>query len=185
MTRRLIIIFFVLALITLLPPWLRGLAVGLVLLRLTSHNATVARGLWLRLGQPRPHYITRLALPGLVLDQNETETDIPCSSFSTPVLPQQNQENDTEPGLIETATLLVSRHNLEARHAAQLLAVLRNESGDYLLSANKIRDIIGGADATVKAWVREMRPETQPTPSPQDDRPGWTRNSDGYLVKVR
>jgi hypothetical protein len=144
----------------------------------------LARGFWLLFGCP-PRYITCWSLPGLVLSDEETGTNTPRSGSAPPVLPQQNQENDTEPGLIETATLLVSRHNLDARHACELLAVLRNESGDYLLSANKIRDIVGGADATVKAWVRAMRPETTPTPAQQADRPGYVRNSDGYLIKER
>lgn len=39
-----------------------------------------------------------------------------------------------------------------------ILAVLKKD-GDYLLSANKIRDLMGGADAVVKSRVATHRPK--------------------------
>ncbi len=39
-----------------------------------------------------------------------------------------------------------------------ILSVLKKD-GDYLLSANKIRDLVGGADAVVKSRVASHRPK--------------------------
>ena len=182
MIRRIVTLLFIAAAITLLPWWLRGLAAALVLLRLSAYNATIARGLWLRLGCPRPHYITRLALPGLVLSEIGSPSAWPGSGSEDAILGSSMPQNE-EIELVSTATLLLSRHNLSSHQACDLLAVLRNEDGDYLLSAGKIRDIVGGNNAKVLGWVREIRPETQP--APQGQRPGYTPNSDGYLVKNR
>ena len=99
MTRRLITLLFTAAAIMLLPWWLRGFAAALVLLRLSAYNATIARGLWLRCGQPRPHYITRLALPGLVLSDAENQFCDAKTSSAIVVPGLQYQENDEEPFL--------------------------------------------------------------------------------------
>lgn len=142
----------------------------------------LARGFWLLFGCP-PRYITCWSLPGLVLSDTGSNSEQPGSPTEEPILGSSMPQNE-EVELVSTATLLLSRHNLDARHACDLLAVLRNEHGDYLLSAGKIRDIVGGNNAKVLGWVREMRPETAPTPQTGEPQ-GWTRNSDGYLVKSR
>jgi hypothetical protein len=58
-----------------------------------------------------------------------------------------------------------------------ILSVLKKD-GEYLLSANKIRDLVGGADAVVKSRVASHRPKP-PAPKVEAhlDRPanGWGR----------
>lgn len=182
MSRRLVTTLFILALITLLPWWSRGLAVGLVALWWAAHIPIVARGLWLRLGRPRAD-IMRWLLPGLVLSDEEYQFSLAKTSSAIVVPGLQNQENDTEPESIGTAILYLSRHNLDTRVACELLAVLRNEDGGYLLSANKIRDAIGGNAATIKGYVAAMRPETQPVSTAAQGR--WEFDDKGNMTKVR
>lgn len=84
-------------------------------------------------------------------DRNETSSNIP-------VLPQQNQEY-TEVVLDFPGVLTyLSEHNLSDDQLIDALALLRRANGDLLLSANKIRDTVGGADAIVKARVAARRP---------------------------
>jgi len=60
-----------------------------------------------------------------------------------------------------------------------ILSVLKKD-GDYLFSANKIRDLVGGADAVVKSRVASHRPKP-PAPKIEAhlDRPanGWGKSS--------
>lgn len=96
------------------------------------------------------------------------------TGFDDLVLRQQNQ---AEPELVcdfATAKTYLSGHNLSDDEAVELLAILRRDN-DYLISANKIRDIIGGSDAVIKAQVARHRPRP-PAKRPQRlERPanGW------------
>jgi hypothetical protein len=108
-----------------------------------------------------------------------SEPTLPGSrtGFDDPVLPQQNQ---VKPELVfEFSHLLdfLSRHNLSEGEAIALLARMRRSNGiDYYLSANRIRDVVGGADAAVKAEVAKHRPKPAvPKPPARLERPanGW------------
>jgi hypothetical protein len=58
-------------------------------------------------------------------------------------------------------------HNLSDEEAIDLFAVAKRKSG-YIVSANKIRDHIGGSDAEIKARVRSRRPQAAPiAPAPK------------------
>lgn len=96
------------------------------------------------------------------------------TSSAEPVLPQQNQ---LEPELVrdfEAVKTFLSSHNLSDDEAVILLAVLRR-NGDYLISANKIRDVVGGSDAQIKAQVAAIRPRPRTPPVQRLERPagGW------------
>jgi hypothetical protein len=75
-----------------------------------------------------------------------------------PVLEPQFQQF-REPVLkIEDVIDFLSKHKLTDEEAIDILAVLHRESG-HLLSANKVRDTVGGADAVVKSRVANLRPK--------------------------
>jgi len=96
--------------------------------------------------------------------------------FEDAVPGQQNQVNQTEPDEQEPAIQFSSLQNLDDENLTALLAVLRLPSGEYRFSANKIRDIVGGSDKVVKAWVAAHRPkEPQPKAPRSIKRPpqGW------------
>lgn len=121
--------------------------------------------------------IGRVAWGRYVTPRTSSRTDTPGSEtgLRLVVLPQQNQENQ-EPVLdVQGAIAYLARHNLTPDEAIDLLAILRWEDGDYLLSANKIRDVVGGADAVVKAQVASHRPKLPAKPSARLERPanGW------------
>jgi hypothetical protein len=89
------------------------------------------------------------------------------------------QQNQMEPELVlsfEEIVAYLTEHNLTDDQATIMFAVMRRESGDHFLSANKIRDIVGGADMVVKAQVAAYRPrQSRPKPSVHLERPanGW------------
>ena len=95
-------------------------------------------------------------------------------------VPQQQHQAASAP--VPDFELIISylqRHNLTDDEAIDLFAVAHRESGD-LLSANKIREIVGGNEAAVKARVARYRPKPpQPKPSPRLERPadGWGKAS--------
>jgi len=180
MTRRLITLLFIAAAITLLPWWLRGFAVALVLLRLSAYNATIARGLWLRLGCPRPHYITRLALPGLVLSDAEARLEAYKSELAGVDLGHQVQENPEEPLSPELIIAYLLTHPVDHKQATYIMTALKQSSGEWWASANKIRDAVGGNDTTIKAWVRDLRPS-----SPSQGSQGRWVIDNGRFTKVR
>lgn len=88
---------------------------------------------------------------------------------------QQHQE---EPELVPNfarALTYISQHNFTSDEAADILANMKID-GEYLLSANKIRDIVGGNEAAVKARVASHRPKpAQPRVQGRMERPanGW------------
>lgn len=83
--------------------------------------------------------------------------------FPLPVLGQQNQERANRFAAIEDIINLTYTSPVTDQQALTILALMRRENGEYFLSANKIRDIVGGADATVKAEVAALRP-SKPAP---------------------
>lgn len=98
---------------------------------------------------------------------------------ANPVLAQQHQ---AEPELVPNFTralAYISQHNFTSDEAADVLASIK-VGDDYLLSANKIRDIVGGNEAAVKARVAARRPKVAlPKPSARLERPanGWGKAS--------
>lgn len=98
-----------------------------------------------------------------------------------PLVPaQQNQENQNQNATIEDVVNLTYTGPITDQQAITILALMRRENGDYFLSANKIRDIVGGADATVKADVAALRPKEQAPPPPRSiARPpgGWPKSA--------
>lgn len=73
------------------------------------------------------------------------------------VLEQQNQEFQNQNVNFETIKTFLTEHNLSDEQVVILLALIRRSNGDDLLSANKIRDIAGGADGVVKPLVAAHR----------------------------
>lgn len=100
--------------------------------------------------------------------------------FTTPVPAQQNQENQNQNATIEDIISLTYTGPVTDQQALTILALMRRENGEYFVSANKIRDIVGGADATVKAEVAALRPH-KPTKPPARSvtRPpgGWPKSA--------
>jgi hypothetical protein len=107
-------------------------------------------------------------------------SDDGSSRLSMPVLWQQNQEKPNQNATIEDVIELTYSGPITREQALTILALMQRENGEYFLSANKIRDIVGGADATVKAEVAALRP-SKPTPPPARSiaRPpgGWPKST--------
>lgn len=93
-------------------------------------------------------------LPGSEGDRGSSGT-----GADQPVLPQQHQAAlELVPNLAAVKTYL-KQHNVSDQDAIDILALLRRPTGDNLISANKIRDIVGGNEAAVKAQVAALRPK--------------------------
>lgn len=89
---------------------------------------------------------------------SEDEHDGASTSADPAVLPQQHQATpELVPDLASIKNYL-KQHNVSDQDAIDILALLRRSNGDNLISANKIRDIVGGNEATVKAQVAALRP---------------------------
>jgi hypothetical protein len=132
-------------------------------------------GPWLRawwqrgLDVQRARYEQRAVAYGLrdMSSQSGSEA-VPAGSgtgSAAVVLPQQNQENRELVRNLTDVIAFLDRQNLTSDEAAAILSVLRRSDDDYFLSANKIRDVVGGADAAVKAQVAAYRPRKSATPS--------------------
>lgn len=77
------------------------------------------------------------------------------------VLPQQHQPEPAPPLDFDDMIDYLTQHNLTDEQTIDLLTLMRRNDGD-LLSANKIRDIVGGNEAAVKARVAAWRPKAEP-----------------------
>lgn len=77
------------------------------------------------------------------------------------VPPQQNQVEPASVPNFDGVLDFLYRHNLTDEEAIDILTLMHREVGD-LLSANKIRDIVGGNEAAVKARVAAWRPAPEP-----------------------
>mgnify|MGYP001607408571 CR=1 FL=1 len=99
---------------------------------------------------------------------------------SWPVPAQQNQEYANQNATVDDIISLTYTSPVTDQQALTILALMRRENGEYFVSANKIRDIVGGADATVKAEVAALRPH-KPTKPPARSvtRPpgGWPKSA--------
>lgn len=109
-----------------------------------------------------------------------SDEDVPGSDTGSrrSVPQQQHQPAPAAPASFEDIIDYLARHNLDTpEQVVDVLSVL--QLGDsYVLSANKIRDIVGGNEAVVKARVASHRPKAEPAPmkaSSRLERPtsGW------------
>jgi hypothetical protein len=112
------------------------------------------------------------------MDKEPAESDWNGAGSNGTVLPHQNQENQNRNANFETIKNYFTQHNLSDEQCIIILALMRRMSGDDLLSANKIRDVVGGADAVVKAQVSALRPKKIPAKPPalrgiQRPKEGW------------
>lgn len=101
------------------------------------------------------------------------------AGFEEPVLPHSFQAKPEPVRTIEECLAFLDEHKLSDDEFIDMLATLQRHD-DYRISANKIRDIAGGADAVVKARVAARRPKPAPTkPAPRLERPvnGWGKAS--------
>lgn len=108
-----------------------------------------------------------------VLSQNGAGFEGGFARNENAVPSDQNQENQNQ---FEILRDYLGSHNLTDEQAITILALMRKQNGDTYLSANKIRDTVGGADADVKARVAELRPRpATPPPAKSLTRPagGW------------
>lgn len=98
-----------------------------------------------------------------------------------PVMLVRGQQDQAGPELvrdIEAVIEFLSRHNLTDDELIAVYAVSHREGDDYPLSANKIREAVGGTREEVLAAVASHRPKPAPAkPSARLERPanGWGR----------
>lgn len=118
-----------------------------------------------------------------------SRNNIPSSGGSTNARPGADtgaksvvpaQQHQAEPELVldfDRVLAFLSEHNLTDEQAIAIYSVVHRGPDDYPLSANKIRDAVGGNEAAVKAQVADRRPrKAQPAkPSARLERPanGW------------
>ena len=180
------------ALVVLLSLWHPAFVLVALIQYVVRRHPFTARGFWLLLGCPETTELLLVLLPGLDIMSNDqavppgagvVPAPVPTTTAPVPT-PQQHHSEPLSEGLIATAADLIARHNLSAQQAAELLAVLRKPDGEPLLSANKIREIVGGNEATVKSWVRNKR-TLQFTPQSIGQQGRWEFDDHGNMQKVR
>lgn len=138
--------------------------------------SSLSRGWATSLDRARQQKAAREELYGYVQSGELAESHQNGTGSVGPVLSQQNQESQNQNATFEMFADYLSEHNLSDEQLITVLALLRRLNGDDLLSANKIRDTVGGADATVKALIAPHRkPRPRPKPPARLDRPpnGW------------
>lgn len=126
--------------------WAIGLAV--VLFFTFLNREAVAE--WIRAGWSR-YVVLRAGSEG---DQGGSST-----GADPAVLPQQHQVASELVPDLASVKIYLKQHNVSDQDAIDILALLRRSNGDNLISANKIRDIVGGNEAAVKAQVAMLRPK--------------------------
>jgi hypothetical protein len=102
------------------------------------------------------------------------------SGFAVPVPGQQNQEFQNQFVDFEDVKTFLAEHNLSDEQVVITLALIRRANGDELLSANKIRDIAGGADGAIKPIVaahRKPRPKSRPQARIARPPGGWPKSA--------
>lgn len=111
-----------------------------------------------------------IMLPGSVKlvmsneDGNQSDADGSGTGSDDVVLPQQHQAVPEEPDVFESVLSYLERHKFTDEQVIDLFTVIQRERG-HVLSANKIREVVGGNEATVKARVARRRPKPeQPQP---------------------
>ncbi len=140
------------------------LEVGLIVLMM----AIIGGGLWLMKWWNK--VVSRRA-------GSETSSPPARTGFRAPVLRQPVRVIPQEPIRTEPPNEpLTTLPIMDDAALIKFLAELRTPEGDYRFSANRIRDIVGGADAVVKSQVARYRPKPPaPKPAAHLERPanGW------------
>lgn len=113
-----------------------------------------------------------------IADMGGAEDDMLGAGIGAGVVvpPRQHQAASELVPDFSSVKAYLTEHTLTDDEAIELLALARRSSGDDLISANKIRDIVGGNEAKVKAHVAAHRkPRPKPRPPTRIDRPvnGW------------
>lgn len=88
---------------------------------------------------------------------------------------QQNQVGADQSVDFENVLTWVSEHNVTDDQALEILAKLQRGPDDYIVSANKIRDSLGGSRDEVLSRIAARRPRVVAKVSPRLERPpnGW------------
>lgn len=116
---------------------------------------------------------------GIVMSRDTgSEIDRGGSQTSPSVLvrSQQDQVPEDWTASFEDVQKWVAEHNMTDEQAVILFATAHRQPDDFFLSANKIRDGVGGSRDAVLAQVAQCRPKPKPPrPSPRLERPkeGW------------
>ena len=95
---------------------------------------------------------------------------------SAKVVPGQQHQAASELVLdFEMVLDYLRRHNLTDEQLIDVYAIPHRADGDHPLSANRIREAVGGNEAAVKARVASHRPKPKPMASRRLERPanGW------------
>lgn len=93
---------------------------------------------------------------------------------------QQDQEGPEPVRDFDMVLEYLTRHNLTDDELIAVYAVSHRDGDDYPLSANKIREAVGGAREDVLAAVAAYRPKPAPAkPSARLERPanGWGKSA--------
>lgn len=116
-----------------------------------------------------------------VMSRSPDSRPVPAGSGtgSADLVPgQQHQREPAAPANFDDVLAYLARHKLESPdQVVDVLSVLQFGDG-HVLSANKIRDVVGGNERAVKARVASHRPkdkEEAPRTSSRLERPenGW------------
>lgn len=146
--------------------WVLGLMVSL------GAFALLWRQLWRCFPSDEGHVMSP---PKVELGSEEARSGAGTGATSS-VPPQQHQ---AAPELVPDLTSIKTyfkQYNVNDPDLVDILALLRRSNDDNLISANKIRDIVGGNEAEVKARVAALRPKPpspKPTPSIRRPQNGW------------
>lgn len=106
----------------------------------------------------------------------EQADDNPQTNPQAPIRSQQDQVRTDRTVSFEDVRMWIAEHNMTDEQAVILFATAHRQPDDFFLSANKIRDGIGGARDEVLAKVAQCRPRPKaPKPSNRLERPkeGW------------
>lgn len=172
--------FLALAIATQRPAFL----LAFVLQAIARRWPLVCRGalLWCRVATVQPWHCKVLPGAAVYLMSNEEDEELVLSGSGTGsdevVLGQQHQVVPEEPLVFESVLNYLERQKFTDEQVIDLFTVIQREKG-YVLSANKIREAVGGNEAAVKARVAKRRPKAEQPQPPrtmgQSGRPqrGW------------
>jgi len=96
-----------------------------------------------------------------ITSSSGAEEDTAGSSTNSEIVVPQQQHQAAPELMLDFSTIksYLTDHTLTDEQAIELLALARRSDGNDLLSANKIRDIVGGNEGKVKAHVAALRPK--------------------------
>jgi len=118
---------------------------------LARRHPYTARGFWLLAGCPAESEVLAALLPGFVMSREPHFQAVPSGSRTSSEVSEIPHQNHVEP----------EEPQKKLRDNVIALAIMKKDNGDYLFSANAIRDIVGGNAERIKGWVAEVRPQAQ------------------------